>query len=180
VAFLRRYPEVNLTVRGKNLDVPPVLREYAEKKIGKFDKFFDSDLSAQVTVGKEKEHYIVEVTMPLDGGILVRGEEQALDLFSAVDEVVDKMTKQIDRYRARFQKKGLSSVRSGVETAQVSEPKVVRTKHIAIKPMAVDEAIMQMNLLGHDFFLFRNSDTEQTALVYKRKDGNYGLIEPED
>lgn len=170
---------MKLTVRGKNLDVPPVLREYAEKKMGKFDKFFDSDITAQVTVGKEKEHYIVEVTMPLDGGILVRGEEQAPDLFSAVDEVIDKMTKQIDRYRSKFLKKGRNSVRNGVEVAEVFEPKVVRTKHIAIKPMAVDEAIMQMNLLGHDFFLFQNSDTEQTALVYKRKDGNYGLIEPD-
>ncbi|MDP2859060.1 MAG: ribosome-associated translation inhibitor RaiA [Bacillota bacterium] len=170
---------MRITVRGKNMDVPQAVKEYAEKKIGKMEKYFGGAVTAQVTVSIEKERHIVEVTMPLNG-MLVRGEEKAQDLFSAVDLVVEKIEKQIDKYRTRMNnRRSRSSVRASGSAKEFEELDVVKVKHFPLKPMSVDEAIMQMNLLGHDFFVFRDSDTEATAVVYKRKEGNYGLLVPE-
>ncbi len=175
---------MQIALRGKNVQVTPAMREYVEKKVGKIEKYFDNLASAQVTLGVEKDRRIVEVTIPVNG-IILRGEEATGDMYSSIDLVVDKLEKQVEKYRTqiyrKFRREGLrppTPEESHGEDAD--EPfRVVRTKHFTMKPMAIDEAIMQMNLVGHDFFVFANAETEKVNVVYRRRDGDYGLIEPE-
>ncbi|HHY05793.1 MAG TPA: ribosome-associated translation inhibitor RaiA [Clostridia bacterium] len=169
--------------RGKNIQVTTALREHAEKKLGKLDKYFDTPPEAIVTLTVEKERQRVEVTIPLNG-YLLRGEEETQDMYSSLDLVVDKLEKQIKKYKTRLSKKnrGASIKDLAVEPDEkVAEEgsRLVRTKRFAIKPMSIEEALLQMNLLGHSFFMFTNAETEEVNVVYCRKDGNYGLIEPE-
>lgn len=173
---------MKMIIKGRNFEVTSALREYVAKRLGKLDKFMDEMDEAQITLLLEKDRHRVEVTIPLNGFIL-RGEEETGDMYSSVDLVVEKLEKQIDKYRTRFLKKqknqGLKDL-PALETEEQAElPRLLRTKRFAIKPMPVDEAIMQMNLLGHSFFVFANGETEEINVVYKRRDGNYGLIEPE-
>ncbi|MCR4441622.1 MAG: ribosome-associated translation inhibitor RaiA [Peptococcaceae bacterium] len=171
-------------IRGKNMQLSDALKEYVEKRVGKLEKYFENNPEAIVTLVVEKERHRVEVTMPINGYIL-RGEEESTDMYACIDLVVDKLEKQINKYKTRLNRKnkGLSIREMTPETEipveEYKEPEVVRTKRFAIKPMAVEEAIMQMNLLGHNFFVFSNAETEEVNVVYRRKDGNYGLIEPE-
>ena len=176
---------MEVIVRSRNVDVSEGLREHVEKKIGKLEKFFDQVQEAQVTLSVEKERHIVEVTVPVNGMIL-RGQEESGDMYASVDMVVDKLEKQIDKYKTRlfkrFRGNGGKSKQAPVVSQTVEdfdEGQVVKIKRFIVKPMVVDEAIMQMNLIGHDFFVFFNSDSEDVNVVYKRKDGNYGLIEPQ-
>lgn len=175
---------VRFDVRGKNLEVTEALREYVEKRLSKLEKFIEDIREAQVTLGVEGDSHKVEVTIPLNGMIL-RGEEESKDMYSSIDMVVEKLEKQIDKYKTKLYKryrgaglkKGLvSEVEAAREEAEPS--KIVKTKRFALKPMDVEEAIMQMDLLGHSFFVFYNAETEEVNVVYKRNDGNYGLIEP--
>lgn len=172
---------MQIIIKGRNFEVTAALREYVEKRVGKLEKFIDAVVEAQVTLLVEKDRHRVEVTIPVNGMIL-RGEEETADMYSSVDLVVEKLEKQIGKYKTRINKKIKNqSIKDLVRQAEKdpSEPRVVRTKRFAIKPMPVDEAVMQMNLLGHSFFVFANGDTEEVNVVYRRKDGNYGLIEPE-
>jgi putative sigma-54 modulation protein len=176
---------VDVIVRSRNVEVSDGLREHVEKKISKLEKFFDQVQEAQVTLSVEKERHIVEVTVPVNG-IILRGQEESSDMYASVDMVVDKLEKQIDKYKTRLFKRfrGNGAKNKPVpETTQMMEEteegRVVKVKRFIVKPMVVDEAIMQMNLIGHDFFVFFNSDSEDVNVVYKRKDGNYGLIEPQ-
>ncbi|GAW93155.1 ribosome hibernation-promoting factor, HPF/YfiA family [Calderihabitans maritimus] len=176
---------MNIIVRGKNIDVTNALREYAEKRLRKLQKYLDIE-EVQVTLLVEKERHRVEVTIPLNG-FVIRGEEESGDMYASVDMVIDKLERQINKYKTKLAKKiKNNSLRELV--AQMSQeereeeeekPKIVRTKRFPIKPMPVEEAIMQMNLVGHNFFVFSNAETEEINVVYRRKDGNYGLIEPE-
>ncbi|MGI6587224.1 MAG: ribosome hibernation-promoting factor, HPF/YfiA family [Peptococcia bacterium] len=168
--------------RGKNIQVTNALKEHAEKKLGKLDKYFDTPPEAIVTLTVEKERQRVEVTIPLNG-YLLRGEEETHDMYSSVDQVVDKLEKQMKKYKTRLSKKNKGAsikdlVANSVEKVEEEGPRLVRTKRFAMKPMSVEEALMQMNLLGHSFFVFTNAETEEVNVVYCRKDGNYGLIEP--
>lgn len=172
---------MNISVRGKNIEVTPALKEYAEKRIGKLEKFLGHDVDAIVLLSVTKEDQTVEVTIPFNGMIL-RGEESTADMYSSIDLVVEKLEKQIERFKGKIiSRRGRTE--KGVEEQtpedQIYQPKVVKTKRFAIKPMSVEEAILQMNLLGHNFFFFFNAETDQTSVVYKRHDGNYGLIEQE-
>jgi len=174
---------MNITVRGKNIELTSALKEYVEKRIGKLDKYLDNLEEATVTLTVEKKGaHKVEVTIPVNGMIL-RGEEASGDMYASIDLVLEKLEKQINKYKAKFVSKkqrngGVKDVVSGA-LPDIEPPKIMRTKRFAIKPMPVDEAVMQMNLLGHSFFVFSNAETEEVNVVYKRKDGNYGLIEPE-
>ncbi|MGE5484569.1 MAG: ribosome hibernation-promoting factor, HPF/YfiA family [Ignavibacteriales bacterium] len=171
---------MHITVRGKNMDITPALKDYVEKRLGKIEKYFDYPVSPQVTLSLERDRHIVEVTLPVNG-MLLRGEEETGDMYSAVDLVLEKIEKQIEKYRTRITRRNRSQTRGG-ESEYIDagrEPSVVRVKRFALKPMTVEEAVLQMNLLGHDFFVFRNAENEEVHVVYKRKDGNYGLIEPE-
>lgn len=173
---------MKIVVRGKNFEVTNALKEWVEKKVGKVEKYFDNIEEAQVKLVVDGERHRAEVTIPLDG-IVLRGEEETGDMYISIDKVIDKMERQIEKYKSRIDYKLKNeSVRDLVperKTVEEEIPQVVRTKRFAIKPMPVDEAIMQMNLIGHSFFVFRNAETEEVNVVYARKDGNYGLIEPE-
>lgn len=174
---------MDIKIRGKNIEVTPSLREHVEKRLGKLDKFLKEDQDVQVTLLVEKDRHQVEVTIPL-GGYILRGEEETGDMYASIDMVVDKLERQVRKYKTRLAKRlkedSLKDLGNGNTPEEENEkPLVVRTKRFAIKPMPVDEAIMQMNLLGHSFFVFSNAETEEVNVVYRRKDGNYGLIEPE-
>jgi len=173
---------MNINVRGKNFQITPALKDHVERRIGKLGRFFDTDQEAQVTLTVEKDRHKVEVTMPLNG-YLLRGEEETGDMYASIDLVIDKLEKQVEKYKTRVSRKirdaSIREMPPLSEIAEEEEPQLVRTKRFALKPMPVEEAIMQMNLIGHSFFVFSNADTEEVNVVYKRKDGNYGLIEPE-
>lgn len=169
---------MEIIVRGKNIDVNPALRQYAEKRLAKIDRHLrQSPPACQVTLSTEREEHVVEVMIPLNG-VLLRAEERSREAFSAVDDVLDKLEKQIEKYRTRLQKRDKVDVIAESRAGE-SVPSIVKVKRFAIKPMSPEEATTQMDLLGHDFFVFANGDTGAVNVVYRRKDGNYGLIEPE-
>ena len=167
---------------ARNLELTDDLRTHVEKKLRKIGKYSDKSAPAQVVLKHEKGRYIAEITMPFDG-MFVRGEEATGDIYASLNLAVEKIERQLNKYRTRFQRRkreGRAQMRSiAPEEAYKDEPGLVRVKRFNIKPMPVEEAILQMNLLGHDFYVFTNADTEQVGVVYRRKDGNYGLIEPE-
>ncbi|CCO07595.1 ribosome hibernation-promoting factor, HPF/YfiA family [Desulforamulus hydrothermalis] len=171
---------MKVQVRGKNIQVTPALRDYVEKRLNKLDRFLDNMGEAVATLVVEGDSHKIEVTIPVNG-MLLRGEEATGEMYSSVDLVVEKLERQIERYKARINRRSGRSATGAVAEADKpadEAPQVIKTKRFAIKPMSLDEAILQMNLLGHDFFVFSNAETEQTNVVYRRKDGNYGLIEP--
>ncbi|AEG16820.1 sigma 54 modulation protein/ribosomal protein S30EA [Desulfofundulus kuznetsovii DSM 6115] len=172
---------MKVQVRGRNVEVTNALKEYVEKRLGKLVKYLDLIEEAQVTLTVEKDSHRVEVTIPING-IILRGEESTGDMYASIDLVVEKLEKQIERYKGRLYRRlgrQNTEVKAGDNKKEEDGPRIVRTKRFAMKPMSVDEAVMQMNLLGHSFFVFSNADTEKVNVVYRRKDGNYGLIEPE-
>lgn len=175
-------PAMQFSIRGKNIEVTGALKQYVEKRVGKIEKYFGLPLAAQVTLSVQKDRHIVEVTVPLDS-VLLRGEEETDDMYSSIDLVVEKLERQIEKYKTRINRKlqvvKTKTGQAGAGEADEEEPQVVKVKRFPIKPMAVDEAVMQMNLIGHDFFVFTNAETEQVNVVYRRRDGNYGLIEPD-
>ncbi len=170
---------MKIIVRGKNIEVTNALKDYVEKKLVKLEKYLDLS-EAQVTLVVVKDTHKVEVTIPVNGMIL-RGEEATGDMYASVDLVIEKLEKQINKYKGRFNKKARidGKVVPVTEDQNYEEPLIKKTKRFAVKPMPVEEAVMQMNLLGHSFFVFSNAETEEVNVLYKRKDGNYGLIEPE-
>jgi len=170
---------MNISVRGKHIEVTTALRDYVEKRVGKLEKYFDNLDEVLVTLLVEKERHRVEVTVPVNGMIL-RGEEETSDMYSSIDLVVEKLEKQIDKYKTRLAKRVRGAAfRDLPADLKEIEHNLIRTKRFNVKPMDVEEAIMQLNLVGHSFYVFANADTEEINVVYKRKDGNYGLIEPE-
>lgn len=175
---------MNITVRGKQIKVTDALKEYAEKRVGKLAKYSDDFTDVVVTLSVEKERQKVEVTAPLNGFIL-RGEEETDDLYSSIDLVVEKLERQMEKYRKRIGKKRVKTAKEEpsflLDTdGEIQEPDaIVKSKKFPAKLMSVEEAVMQMNLIGHSFYVFRNADTEQMNVVYRRKHGGYGLLEPE-
>jgi len=173
-----------ISVRGKNLEITPALKDYVEKRVKKVTKYFDKTGDIAVILKVVKGHHQVEVTVPVDG-ILLRGEESTSDMYASIDQVMDKIEKQIEKHKTKLAKKfrggGFrADVASSVVVPEVEEEGIiVRTKKFAVKPMDSEEAVMQMNLMNHDFFMFLNTETEQVNLVYRRKDGQFGLLEPE-
>lgn len=173
---------MRIITRGKNIQVTDALKQHVEKRIGKVSRFFEKDTEVQVTLSVVKDTHVVEATLLLNGGMLVRAEEKSPDMYASVDMVADKLERQIRKYKTRINRKarltGLLEDNGSVYRDN-EEPKIVKTKRFAIKPMSPDEAVLQMNLLGHSFFVFTNAETNQTNVVYCRDDGNFGLIEPE-
>jgi putative sigma-54 modulation protein len=177
-----------LVVQGRNdFEVSDVLRQYAEKWLKKLGRFLDDEeIEVQVTVSANRGRYTVEVTVRADGYIL-RGEETENTAHSAVDLVLEKLERQIEKYKTKLVKKKRARANELKEKAVgqaspeegVGEPKVVRVKRFPIKPVSVEEAILEMEFLGHDFFVFANAETEKVNVLYRRKNGRYGLIEPE-
>jgi putative sigma-54 modulation protein len=176
---------MNIEVRGKNIEVTDALKEYASKRLSKLDKYIDEVKVAQVALSVHGEEHKVEVTIPLSG-LIIRGEEKQDDMYAAIDLVVEKLVKQLEKYKTKLYKKyrasGLKqlSLQEDNKTPEKAEAfTIVRSKKFALKPMDEEEAIMQMNMLGHNFFVFYNANTENINVVYKRKHKGYGLIEPE-
>lgn len=169
-------------ITGKNIALTDALKNTVEKKLGKLEKYFNPEVEIHATLSVQKNRQIIEVTIPFNG-ILLRGEEATADMYSSIDNVVEKLEKQIMRHKTKLARRThegslrLMDVQSDV--VEEEELHVVKTKRFAVKPMDIDEAVLQMDLLGHDFFVFRNADSNEVNVVYKRKDGNYGLIEPE-
>lgn len=179
---------MKLEIRGKNIEVTNALKDYTTKRLSKLEKYLDEVKVAQVALSVEGEMHKVEVTIPLNGMIL-RGEEATDDMYTSIDMVEDKLEKQLEKHKTKLYRhhRGIGlrqAVRDEIEqqlkeNEKSAEPfKIVRTKRFALKPMDEEEAIMQMNLLGHNFFMFFNAQSEEVNVVYKRKEGNYGLIEP--
>ncbi len=179
---------MELQITGKHIDLSPSLRRYIERKLGKLNRHLPNIIESKVEITEEKtkspqQHYVVRVTVD-SSGTLLHGEERGQDLFTAIDKVAEVMNRQIEHYKGKRSEKrkrsslARSELREETETAPPPK-KVVRVKRFAVQPMSVAEAIDQIELLGHDFFLFLNADTEELNLLYRRKDGNYGLIEPE-
>jgi len=178
---------MKIHLRGRNIEITPALQEYVEKRLNRMEKFFNSPIEAHVALSVIREDHIVEVTLSM-GGLLLRGEEATLDMYASIDQVVDKLERQMRKYKTRINRKlrqrGIKEINERLLPPALEEEKaeedriVVKRKRFVIKPMPVEEATLQMNLLGHDFFVFSNSETEEINVLYKRKDGNYGLIEP--
>jgi putative sigma-54 modulation protein len=183
---------MQISVSGKHIEITDAIRRHAEDKIGKLQRYFDIIHSVEVTASLVRNWHVVEITVHADG-VLLRGEEKSADMYTSIDQVVDKLERQLKKYKGKLihRQRELSSRRNAaaappLETlpapAGVEEEyagRLVRTKRFAVKPMSPEEAALQMELLGHDFYVFANSETEQVNVVYRRKDGDYGLIEPE-
>lgn len=179
-------------VRGNNIEVTAALRDYVVKKLGRLEKYFDSTAAteANVSLGVFRDEHKVEVTVPFPG-LLVRAEEASENMYASIDKVVEKLERQIRKYKTKVNRKfrqdgTIRNLDNGITpelemdlSDDGSEFEVVRTKRFNLKPMDAEEAILQMDLLGHNFYVFSNAVTDQVNVVYKRKDGRYGLIEPE-
>ena len=171
-------------ISGKNIEVTEGIRSAIEHKLSKLDKYFSEDAEIFVTLSVERNRQKIEVTIPMKGQV-VRAEQDSTDMYVSIDLVVDIIERQIRRYKTKLMNKKLSGTEFKKEFFEVDddtqdeEIKIVRSKKFAIKPMDVEEACVQMELIGHTFFVFRNADTFEVNVVYKRKDGTFGLIEPE-
>ena len=181
---------MNYNIRGENIEVTQPIREYVEKKIGKLNRYFDTPPSSDVHVNLSvyNEEQRIEVTIPMPN-LLLRAEEEHTDLYAAIDLVVDKLERQIRKHKTKvnrkFRQKGapkhiFAELEQEANNNKVEEKEIeiVRTKRFNLKPMDSEEAILQMDMLGHTFFVFTNAETDATNVVYRRKDGKYGLIEP--
>ena len=169
---------MEVVVRSRDLDVTPALKAHVEKKVHKLERFLPDAGPAQVRLAVERGRHIAEVTIPA-GSVLLRGEVKGDDMYASIDQAVQKLERQAQRLRDRLHRKtGLPAPEPALE-ADEPEGELVRTKTFPIKPMPPDEAILQMNLVGHDFFVFTNSETDAVNVVYRRSDGNYGLLIPE-
>ena len=178
---------MKITFKGKHIEVTDAMRNYIEKRLNKIDRHFDHILEVIVTLSVEKNRQIVEATLQASRA-LIRAEEETDDMYTSIDKVADKLERQIKKYKEKyFQKPYPGTEKEGLADKEIdsedSEPdkiaKIVKTKRFAIKPMSVEEAAMQMDLLGHNFFVFANDNTNKVNVLYKRRDGNFGLIEPE-
>ena len=188
VIFVNKYLEGMISMKfiivGRNIEVTPGLRAAVEEKIGKLDKYFNPDTEVHVTLSVEKERQKIEVTIPVKGNI-IRSEQVSNDMYVSIDLVEEIIERQLRKYKTKIINK-----KQNVETFQpefiekdyeddTNEIKIIRTKKFGFKPMYPEDACVQMELLGHNFFVFLNAETEEVNVVYKRKGNTYGLIEPD-
>ena len=174
---------MKITITGRNMKVGTRLNERIEKKLAKMSKYFKDDVEAQVKLSHENSvRQIVEITLYLDGTIL-RAEETSNDMYMSIDKAIARLEGQIRRHRTKLDKRiHAAELEPAYEEAPVYEEAtydVVRTKKFAVKPMSVEDAIAQMELLGHDFFPFLNEEITVMCVLYRRTDGSYGLLQPE-
>ena len=171
---------MKINIHGRKLEVTDAIKGYIEEKLKKLDKYFEnpSDITATVVVKVRGNDQIIEVTVP-SKRFTLRGEESHKDLYAAIDLVTDKIERQIRKNKTRIKKnfKEVITFDSDVEEIEEDNNKIIKRKTIDMKPMSEEEAILQMNLLGHDFFVFNNTDTQNVSILYKRKDGDYGILE---
>ncbi|MEW9675993.1 ribosome-associated translation inhibitor RaiA [Lentibacillus sp. L22] len=185
---------MNYNIRGENIEVTGAIRDYVQKKIGKLERYFDTPPTSEVHVNLSVYHdeQRIEVTIPMTD-LLLRAEEQHVDLYAAIDLVVDKLERQIRKYKTKVNRKSRQNgspkhifaemeketkANEFDEDEDDNEIDIVRTKRFNLKPMDSEEAVLQMDMLGHAFYVFTNAVSGDTNVVYRRKDGKYGLIEP--
>ena len=174
---------MKIVISGKNIDVTTGLRSAIENKLGKLEKYFTADTEVIVTLSVEKERQKIEVTIPVKGSI-IRSEQTSNDMYVSIDLVEEIIERQLKKYKnkliAQHQSGGsFQPAYREQDFDEDEEVKIVRTKRFDIKPMYPEDACVQMELLGHNFFVFYNAETDQVNVVYKRKGNTYGLIEPE-
>ena len=174
---------MKVTVIGKNINVTPALKEMVEKKISKLDRYFSPDVEARATLTVQRNNQIFEVTIPFNG-VILRCEESSEDMYKSIDLVENKLERQIRKQKTKLQRRSNESLRFGnfdevASEEDDNEGEIVKVKRFNIKPMSAEEAILQMELVEHNFFVFKDCDTENINVIYKRKDGNYGLLEPD-
>jgi len=185
---------VNLTVKGRNLTLTDTISAYAEEKMGKLGKYLANGARCEVELWTEKnpsiaDNQVVEATIFTKGPV-IRAREASPDIYASIDLVFAKLERQVKKYRGKLASHGQGAQREilvsegfklpeGPEEAETESPapRIVKTKQFMVKPMSPEEAALQLELVGHDFYVFTNSETNETAVVYKRRDGNYGLIE---
>lgn len=171
-------------ISGKNIDITNGLKDAVEQKLGKLERYFTPETEIHVTLSVEKERQKIEVTIPIKGNI-IRSEQVSDDMYVSIDLVEEIIERQLRKYKTKLIDKhqGGNSLRQEFIEEEVpvetDEVKIVRTKHFGVKPMFAEDACVQMELLGHAFYVFMNAETDEVNVVYKRKDGTYGLIEPE-
>ena len=175
---------MRITISGRNIELTEGLKAAVEDKLNKLEKYFTPDTEVNVTLSVEKERQKVEVTIPMKGSY-IRSEQVSSDMYVSIDLVEEIIERQIRRYRKKLIDKkqaAISFSQAFIEEedeVQDDEIQIVKTKKFAIKPTIPEEACLQMEMLGHNFYVFLNADTDQVNVVYKRKNGTYGLIEPE-
>lgn len=174
---------MKLNIRGDKLEITDAIRDYVEDKLGRLDKYFkDGDINANVLLKVKGNRQIIEVTVPTDKYIL-RSEEEHNDLYAAIDLVVDKLEGQIRKNKTKLKKQNIDNKYKDfnfdyeLDEDEENNDVIVKHKEIEMKPMDSEEAILEMGLLGHSFFVYKDVDTGNVNVLYKRKDGNYGLIE---
>jgi ribosome hibernation promoting factor len=179
---------MRLQVKGKNVEVSDSVRRYAEEKLGKLDKILADPTQVELELAVERnpsiaENHVAEATIWTKGPTL-RARETAPDVRASIDQLVDKLERQVTRYRDKRRRRTRGSSNGPMPDVMPvvpseEEPVIVKTKQFAIKPMTPEEAVLQLELIGHDFFVFRNSESSEVNVVYRRMDANYGLIEPQ-
>ncbi|MGL5150202.1 MAG: ribosome hibernation-promoting factor, HPF/YfiA family [Clostridium sp.] len=177
---------MKVTVMAKNIELTPALKEMVEKKILKLERYFENKVEARAMLSVQRNRQIVEVTIPFNG-VILRVEEATEDMYKSIDLVEEKIERQIRKQRTKLSRKKHAGLKMNEfenilfkdEYSEEDDGKVVKTKTFSVKPMSVDEAILQMELLGHNFFVYQDADTNNVSVMYKRKDGDYGLLEPE-
>lgn len=175
-------------VRGQNIEVTNALLDYVEKKLSRLERYFETPptSSVNVTLSVTKDVHSIEVTIPLPG-LLLRAEDRRKDMYTSIDGVVDKLERQIRKHKTKVNRKfrqvGVANhlfreqSPALVAVGEDDELEVVRMKRFTLKPMDIEEAILQMNMIGHSFFVFSNAESKEVNVVYRRNDGRYGLIE---
>jgi putative sigma-54 modulation protein len=178
---------MQVIIQGRNVEVTDRLREYVESKVEKLDRYLPTITEARMELSTEQtrsaeDRQVAQLTLHIKG-VLLRSEERSSDMFTSVDNVMDKIRRQIDRYkdkrRARYRGSSAEVAAPVLEEEDLEQRSIVRTKRFRVTPMDPEEAIEQMELLGHSFFVFYNVDEGQINVVYARRDGNYGLLQPE-
>lgn len=173
---------MRITITGKNMEITDSLRSAVEERLSKLDRFFAKDTAVQVTLSVEKERKKIEVTIPVKGNI-IRSEQVSNDMYVSIDLVEEVIERQLKKYKNKIidRKQNAASFKQEFidKEFEDEEVSIIRTKRFEIKPMYPEDACVQMELLGHDFFAFMNAETELISVVYKRKDGAYGMLEPD-
>lgn len=176
---------MKITISGKQIELTNALKNRVEDKFSKLDRYFHKETEAVVTLSVQREFQTIEATIH-SGSLILRAEEITDDMYVSIDNAVDTLERQLRKHKTRIEKKlkkeyfdaaKLNQIPYEQEIPEEVEFKIVKTKRFEVKPMSPEEAILQMNLIGHQFFVFSNSETGDSNVVYKRKDGNYGLIE---
>ncbi|MBQ8170362.1 MAG: ribosome-associated translation inhibitor RaiA [Oscillospiraceae bacterium] len=172
---------MKVTIAAKKLTISQSFTDYAEQKLNaKLDRFFPEEAEAKITLAERREMIILELTVKYNG-IIYRAEQSAKDKNDALDVTIDRIIRQIRKQKTKVEKSLRAGAFAGLEPeAEEKEYEVIRYKTFVLKPMSVDEAILQMNLLGHEFFMFKNAETGLVNVVYRREEGNYSVLVPED